>query len=211
LSVIVSVSKDLIWYARYVSGKVEGSQAFILHTAAPTLDNYMAGQDRCPKYPSMQKAYCVHCQRTERGTAENPRFSLKEDNYYGCPVVEVLKNDEQVTMSDSHFRFGVRKAQMLVACVPLLREFWRSSDEKRLEFQTQVIENQLRDLRIRGYVEMHPDFELSDGRPIDRPWLRLQALPPHNDHIGLGTMKCRAICEVEEDLKRWLRRQGILG
>ncbi|MFI5092037.1 MAG: hypothetical protein ACHQIK_01220 [Candidatus Acidiferrales bacterium] len=70
-------------------------------------------------------------------------------------------------------------------------------------------ENQRQGLRIQVYVEMHPDFELSEGRPIDRPWLRLQALPPDNDHIGLGTMKCRAICEVEEDLKHWLGRQGI--
>jgi hypothetical protein len=169
----------------------------------------MTAQGRCPKYPSMLKAYCAHCQGTERGTSENPRFSLKEDKFYGCPVAEVLKNGGQVTTSDSHFRFGTRKAQMLVACVPLLREFWRSSDEKKLEFKTKVIANQRGDMHIKVYVEMHPDFELSDGRPIYRPWLRLQALPPDNDHIGLGTMKCRAICEVEEDLKRWLRRQGI--
>ena len=157
----------------------------------------------------MYKAYCAHCQGTERGTTENPRFSLKEDNYYGCPIVEVLKNGGQVTMSDAHFRFGVRKAQMLVACVSVLREFWRASDEQKLQFKTQIIPNETGDLRIKVYVEMHPDFELSDGRPIDRPWLRLQALPPDNDHIGLGTMKCRAICEVEEDLKSWLRRQGV--
>jgi hypothetical protein len=157
----------------------------------------------------MPKAYCAHCQGTERGTAENPRFSLKEDNFCGCPVVEVLKNGAQVTASDSHFRFGVRKAQMLVACVPLLREFWRSSDEKKLEFKTQVIPSQKGDLRIKVYVEMHPDFELSAGRPINRPWLRLQALPPDSDHIGLGAMKCRAICEVEENLRHWLRRQGV--
>ena len=112
-------------------------------------------------------------------------------------------------MSDSHFRFGVRKAQILVACVALFREFWRSSDERKLAFKPRLIENQRRGLRIQVYVEMHPDFELSDGRPIDRPWLRLQALPPDNDHIGLGTMKCRAICEVEEDLKHWLQRQGV--
>lgn len=176
---------------------------------APTVATYMASQERCPKNPSMYKAYCAHCQGTERGTTENPRFSLKEDNYYGCPIVEVLKNGGQVTMSDAHFRFGVRKAQMLVACVPVLREFWRASDERKLQFKTQVIPNALGDLRIKVYVEMHPDFELSSGRPIDRPWLRLQALPPDDDHIGLGTMKCRAICEIEEELRQWIRRQGV--
>jgi len=96
-----------------------------------------------------------------------------------------------------------------VAREAVLREFWRASDEKKLQFKTQVIPNALGDLRIKVYVEMHPDFELSSGRPIVRPWLRLQALPPDDDHIGLGTMKCRAICEIEEDLKQWLRRQGV--
>jgi hypothetical protein len=86
---------------------------------------YMASRERCEKYPSMLRAQCSHCQRTERGTAGNPRFSLKEDNYYGCPRIEVLKNGGQVIMAQKHFRFGVRKAQMLVACGPLLREFWR--------------------------------------------------------------------------------------
>jgi hypothetical protein len=79
----------------------------------------------------------------------------------------------------------------------------------KLKFETQVIENQRRGLRVKAYVEMHPDFELSYGRLIDRPWLRLKALPPDNEHIGLGPMKCRAICEVAKDLKHWLRMQGV--
>jgi len=166
-------------------------------------------QERCPKNPSMLKAYCAHCQGTERGTAQNPRFSLKEGTYCGYPVIEVLKNGGQVTISDSHFRFGVRKAEMLAASMALLRAFWRSTDAERLHFKPQIIESRLRNLRINVFVEMHPDFELSDGRPIDRPWLRLQALPPDKDHIGLGATKCRAICEVEVELRRWLQKQGL--
>jgi len=27
--------------------------------------------------------------------------------------------------------------------------------------------------------------------------------------MGLGVMKCRAVCELEEELKRWLRKQGV--
>jgi hypothetical protein len=52
-------------------------------------------------------------------------------------------------------------------------------------------------------VELHPDFERSDGETIDRSWLHLKALPLDNEHIGLGVMKCRAVCEVEEDSKQW--------
>ena len=166
-------------------------------------------QERCPKYPSMRKAHCAHCQGTERGTADNPKFSLKEYYFHGYPIVEVLKNGGPVNMWDEHFRFGQRKAEILIACVAVLREFWQSSDES-LAFKPQLIENQRRGLRIQIYVEMHPDFELSTGAKIDRPWLRLQALAPDDaHHVGLGMMKCRAICAVEEDLKHWLRRHGV--
>jgi hypothetical protein len=169
----------------------------------------MTGHERCPKYPSMLKAYCSHCQGTERGTAGNPRFSLRQGIFNGYPVVEVLKDGGQVVMSDEHFRFGVRKAQILVACVAVLREFWQSTEAQRHAFKPQQIQDQRQTLRVKVYVKMNPDFEHSTGRTIDRPWLHLQALPPDKDHIGLGMMKCRAICEVEEDLKRWLQIQGV--
>jgi hypothetical protein len=169
----------------------------------------VVGEERCPKYPSMPKAYCSHCQGLERGTADNPRFSLVEDYFNGCPVVEVLKNGGPVHVWDEHFRFGQRRAEILIACMASLREFWLSTDDQRRAFASRVTENQTRGLRIQIYVEMHPDFEHSTGATIDRPWLRLHALPPDNAHIGLGMMKCQAICAVEEHLKRWLRKQGV--
>lgn len=79
----------------------------------------------------MLKAYCSHCRGTERGTAENPRFSLKEDYLNGCPVVEVLKDGGPVHSFDSNFRFGMRKAQMLLACVDVLREFWEHERDRK--------------------------------------------------------------------------------
>lgn len=173
------------------------------------MDGYMPDQKRCPIYPSMPKAYCSHCQGLDPGTADNPKFSVREEYFNGYPVVEVLKNGGPVHMWDSHFRFGQRKAEMVIACMALLREFWRSTDDERRAFAPQLIENQRRGLRIQIYVEMHPDFEYSTGATIERPWLCLRALPPDNDHVGLGMMKCRAICAVEKDLKHWLRRRGV--
>jgi len=54
---------------------------------------------------------------------------------------------------------------MLVACVAFVKQFWQASDEMRREFQTQWVEIQKESLRIKLYVEMHPDFERSDGKP----------------------------------------------
>lgn len=169
----------------------------------------MDDRERCPKNPSMLKAYCSHCQGTQRGTMDNPTYSIKEGLYHGFPVVEVLKNGGSVHMWDSHFRFGLRKAEMLIACSTILREFGWATDDERLAFKSQLIENQRRGLRIQVYIVMHPEFEHSSGETIERPWLRLEALPPDKDHIGLGMIKCRAISAVEADLKRWLARHGV--
>jgi hypothetical protein len=168
----------------------------------------MSDEDRCPLNPSMLKAYCSHCQGKAPGTRDNPHFSLKEDYFNGQPIVEILKDGAAIHFWDSHFQFGKRKAEMLIVCIDILRAFWRSSGDQANSFVPRVVENKERSLRIRVYVEKHLDFERSDGATVDRPWLHLQALPPDNEHIGLGTLKCRAICEVEEDLRAWFRRKG---
>lgn len=164
------------------------------------------GDERCPKYPSLPKEYCSHCQGMERGTADNPHFSLKEDSYNGFPVVEVLKNGGPVGPWDQHFEFGLRKAEMLIACMHILRKFWLSTDDERRAFAPQLVEYQTVGLRKQIFVEMVPDFELSTGTTIDRPCLRLQA---DDVHKGLGALKCRAICEVEVPLKLWLAKQRL--
>ena len=168
----------------------------------------MPSEERCPKNPSMPKAYCSHCQGTERGTVSNPKFSIRASYFEGCPVVEVLKDGGPVHKYDDHFRFGIRKAQMLLACVEVLREFWQSTEEQRLAFKPRLIEDQRTRLQVSIFVEMHPDFEYSTGQTVDRPWLRLKVLSFDKEHIGLGMIKCRAVCAVKEDLQRWLKKEG---
>ena len=58
------------------------------------------------------------------------------------------------------------------------------------------------------FVEKHSDFERSDGEVVERSWLRLQALAPDDEHIGLSAMKCRAISELEEELRDWLAKRS---
>jgi hypothetical protein len=89
----------------------------------------VSDQERCPIFPSMLKAYCSHCQGTARGTPGNPKFSLKEGIFKGFPVVEVLRDGAAIHPWDDHFRFGRRKAEMLLACIELPSRFlegqWR--------------------------------------------------------------------------------------
>jgi hypothetical protein len=172
----------------------------------------MDQDERCPLYPSLQRAYCAHCHGSVRWTPDNPHFSLKYDfdPAYG-PTVEVLKDGGPIHLHDEHFRFGRRKAEMIVACLPVLREFRFSTDIERLQFKQRVIEDRARGLIVRIYVEMYPEFVRSTGQTVERPYLRLQALPPDNHHIGLGALKCRAVCAVQESLNAWLREKAMRG
>lgn len=68
----------------------------------------------CPLHPSLG-GFCA-CQNP-RGDDAHPRFSLVEDRFNGCPVIELLKNGGPIHRYDEHFRFGVRVAQMFVACL----------------------------------------------------------------------------------------------
>ena len=160
----------------------------------------------CDKNSSMYRAYCSHCQGTARGTRDNPVFSVREFSFRGNPMVEILKDGASVGAWDSNFQFGLRKAEMLLACVPVLRKFWQSGDEQRLKFQPQIVSSPENRLKIELLVLMEPDFPRSDGVIIDRPFLRLQAVEPHREHIGVGALKCRAVCEVEDQLRDWIRK-----
>jgi hypothetical protein len=165
----------------------------------------MTASEKCPLFPGLLSRYCSHCQGTARGTRDNPKFSVKREYFDGFPLIEILKDGGAIHLWDSHFRFGLRKAEMLVTCVGTLRDFWRSDGFEGITFAPRVIEDHRRRLSIKMYVESHPDFERSDGETVERPWLHLQALPPDKEHIGLGAMKCRAVCEVEDDIRQWLR------
>jgi hypothetical protein len=117
-----------------------------------------------------------------------------------------LKNGGPIHTYDSNFRFGIRKAQIVLVCIEVLKECWQSGDEVRLAFEPRIVQGPNYGLRVQTFVEMHPDFEVSTGNVVDRPWLRLQAQPPDKEHIGLGALKCRALYSVKEDLLHRLRR-----
>ena len=163
--------------------------------------------DRCDKYPSMDRRYCAHCQGTAHGTRGNPNFSIKEDEFNGYAIIEVLKDGGPIHEWDRHFRFGLRKAEVLLAALPVLKQFAWTSDEERHNFPTQIIRSDEMGISVQVFVEMHPDFVWSTGELIERPYLQLVPLPPASERAqkGLGAMKCKAICAVQDDLRAWVR------
>ena len=126
-------------------------------------------------------------------------------------MVEILNNRGPIHLYDKHFQFDVRKAQLLLSCLPILSKFWHSSDAERNCFEQQLIEDRRFNCKVFIHVEPYQEFQRSTGEIIERPWLWLDELSESNirrAHIGLGALKCRAICEVQQDLLDWLGRVG---
>ena len=160
--------------------------------------------NRCD-FSGMDKRSCSHCLKLQRGTQENPVFSIVTGLYEGSPVIEILKNGGPVHRHDQHFRFGSYKARMLLACLPALKRFgWPSHDDDRSLFRPEVFEDRELGVKVEVYVTMNPDFELSSGELIDECWLDVRALPSLETHKGLGVIKCRAVCSVQDDLRAWV-------
>lgn len=157
--------------------------------------------DRCLKYPSLPKAYCSHCQGFAR--SQRPTFSTNAsvDRTYG-PLIEVLKDGGPIHCYDSHFRFGPAKGAAMLACVEVLREFGWATDSERRLFEPRLVTNEFFALSANAYITMQPMFQWSSGITVHRPFLHIQIVGK-STHIGLGPLKCQAICAVREELLRW--------
>ncbi len=155
----------------------------------------------------MYKSECSHCGGTARGTAENPRFSIREFSLYRNPMVEILKNGGPVHRHDQHFQFGCRVARVLLASLPALKAFaFPSSERPRTESEPQIFTEDTLGITIEVFVEMNPNFMVYDEL-IEKCWLNLRELPTGEIHKGVGVMKCKAVWSVQDDLKRWLIRR----
>lgn len=163
--------------------------------------------DRCD-FSGLDKRYCSHCLKQRRGTQENPTFSILTSHYAGNPVVEILKDGGPIHRYDEHFRFGCEKARMLLTCLPILRRFaWPSWDDDRSKIQPQIFKDSRLGMTVEVFVTMNPSFRRSDtDELIDKCWLDLRALPSLETHKGLGVMKCKAVWNVQDELRAWLDR-----
>ena len=127
-------------------------------------------------------------------------------------MVEVLKDGGPVHVYDSHFQFGTKKAELLLAALPVIHEFAASTqDDGTTTVTSQVVVDEATGSQFQVWVEMHEDFVHSSGQHIRRPWLQIEALSIDSDRrIGLGVQKAKAICALEHDLREWVARGKAL-
>ena len=157
----------------------------------------------CPLHPSLAR-FCA-CRTSTRGTGLSPIFSVRESEYQGYPVIELLKNGGPIHKFDQHFRFGVRKAEMFLACLKSIKEFAYGTDEERRRFQSRTEQEGPQAILV--YVEFRHYFDWSTGQRVEQPWLRLQSGHGYWPRVkDIGAMKCRAIWILREQIGEWFSR-----
>ena len=126
---------------------------------------------------------------------KTPTFTIKTSSYFGHPIVEVLKNGGPIHVHDEHFRFGLSKTTMLLACLDILKEFGRRSKGWR-SWRSRTVQDGFQSIRVS--VEFEPRFE-AYGRDIEARYLRLE-IEKTSTHLSLGVEKCRAVWSVRKQL-----------
>lgn len=159
----------------------------------------MDNTERCDKHPSIPKAYCSCTSARRNGT---PTFSMIAGRFEGNPVVEILKNGGPIHRNDQHFVIGVRKAEMLLACVDALKEFGWGSDAERAAFRPRIVQEGRDSIRVS--IEHFTEFVRSTGELVNEPFLRLEAINRPHLVKGLGVMKCRAVWALRDHIGDWL-------
>ena len=80
----------------------------------------------------MQRKTCFHCHRP-------PRYQLRKFVYNGNRMVEVLRDGGPVHVYDRHFQFGWKKAELLLAALPIIQEFANSPDDGTTKVTSQIV------------------------------------------------------------------------
>jgi hypothetical protein len=142
----------------------------------------------------MKRTECSLCQAP-------PEYEMKEDIYKGNPIVELLHNGGPIHERDKNFRFGKGKAKLFLACLDIVEELAATQGDERPHIRNHEVVNKVIDDRI--IVRVESFFELSDGRTVSVPWVRLQSGKYSNLHIGFGRRKARAILALRRKLAKW--------
>jgi len=121
-------------------------------------------------------------------------------------MVEILRNGGQIHPYDSHFQFGTKKAELILAALPVIKEFATNTQEDGTTTVTsREVVDEVAGLSFRVWVEMHSDFADSTGTRVQRPWLQVEALSADSDRrIGLGLQKAKALYAIAKELRDWV-------
>ena len=137
-----------------------------------------------------------------------PPLSVVLSSFRGNPTFEILRSGQpwgEDNVGPAHFSFGITKARMVRAALPVLEKFVESAGGQPWTGQKQ----EARDLTGSGIVlvqvEKHDEFESASGNQINQPYIKLTS---GDTSIGLGLAKCQALVFLAEELEKFLESNG---
>lgn len=136
------------------------------------------------------------------------QYSVLERSHMGNPVLEIL-GDGQPWGTDrvgpEHFSFGIIKARMIRAAIPVITQFVDSLGGNPWPGQTQSVTDGTRSGVITVEVAKKDDFQRVGGGQVNQPYLELRS---GKTSLGLGVRKCQAILDLWPRIDAFLSDNG---
>ena len=133
-------------------------------------------------------------------------FSIKEETHRGNPVIEILV-DGDIWKSqfgyDEHFRFGLRKAKMLIAGMDTIEKFYNSGGKypdpgEEIDISDENSGIYCKCTRFIGFEKGNDD--------IDRPYLKF--VDKYKNKIGIGLNKANALLDLGDEIKQFIEKHS---
>lgn len=137
-----------------------------------------------------------------------PPISVLHSSYLGNPTLEILRNGQpwgEDRFGPAHFSFGITKARMIRAAMPILERFVATQGGQPWSGRTQTVTDLTGSGVVSAEVEKFDDFENAAGNQISQPYLKLTS---GETSIGLGVSKCEALVFVAEEIENLLDLNG---
>lgn len=139
-------------------------------------------------------------------TTPMPPISVRHSSYRGNPTIEILRGGQswgEDHFGPEHFSFGLTKARMIRAALPVVQIFAESRGGQPWPGQAQTFTDLTGAGVLSVVVEKHDSFRSAAGSIVEQPYLKLIS---GETSIGLGVSKCQAIAFIAEELERFLHQ-----
>lgn len=135
-------------------------------------------------------------------------FSIQQGSHEGHPTFEILVNERPWganRFGAEHFVFGITKARMIRAAIPVMEKFVESRGGKPWPGQVKRFTDLTGRDVISVEVAKHDDFEGVVGNQVNQPYLQLSS---GRVSLGLGLKKCEALLLLWRHVDEFLRSNG---
>ncbi len=159
----------------------------------------------CP-HGMPQEAWCSICSGgsvAHTSRVQDPStFSAHEGVYKRNPTFEIQNNGgvfNKVTRAP--FRFGLRKAKMLLDCIEVIEQFTFTTDAGRQNFK--IPDNH------RWHIRHVPHFTNKFDQLLNEPYLQFEEGSPLK--LGLGAKRCQALWELRGEIRDFVKKIPVVS